>query len=57
MPNRNIGLSQTMLDRAVHGWIETRSGHIVRFRQAHHQVACHLLSATDTEGRGNVKDS
>src|SRR6266436_5623904 len=57
MPQPNIGPLQPVLNGSVHGRIKAYCGNIVRFRQADHQVAGHLLGAANAERRGDVQDS
>src|SRR5258705_1165837 len=57
MPQPNIGPLQPVLNGSVHGRIKAYCGNIMRFRQADHQVARHLLSAGNSERRSDVQHS
>src|SRR5882724_1395325 len=57
MPQPNIGPLQPVLNGSVHGRIKAHCGNIMRFRQADHQVAGHLLGAGNSERRGDVQHS
>jgi hypothetical protein len=57
MPHGNPGLFEAQLIGRAPNWVQARTYHVVRLRQAKHQMIRHVLSAAaHPEGGQNLKN-